>query len=113
MKLGRALIVAPVADPDDIALRARGGKGAERAGVGGFVPGEGALGPAALEIYFSQNVAEGEDAVVAGKVVGGHRGGIGDGAVVGVVEEEVVAFVFFVMLANAADEGVVVPFVDQ
>jgi hypothetical protein len=85
----------------------------EDAGVGGFVPGPAPLAPAAGEVEFSKDFAEGEDAVVVCQVVGAHRFGLGDGAVVGVVEEEAEAAFVFAVLADALDEGVVVPFVNE
>ncbi len=113
VEFGGAFFVAPVADPDEIAVGLEVGDGAEEASVGGFVPGPGVLGPASLAVEVGKDLAEGQDAVEVGQVVAGHGLGVGDGAVVGVVEEEAVGSIAGVMAADAGDESGVVPFVDE
>jgi hypothetical protein len=102
-ELGAALVVAPVADPDEVGLRGGGGAGVEEGGVGGFVPDEGAEGEALAEVEVAEDAAKGENAVVVGKVVRAHHVGSGDEAVIGVVEKEVEA-VAEAGVADAVDE---------
>lgn len=53
VQLGGALLIAPVADPDQIALRRRCGERAEEPRVGRLVPDPGAPRPALAQVEVS------------------------------------------------------------
>ena len=102
LELGRALVVAPVADPDEVALARDAGLRPEDARVGRLVPGPRAPGPAAGEVEVAEDRAEGEHAVVGREIVPRDRLGVGDRAVVRVVEEQAVAAVGRPMTPSSA-----------
>gem|GEM_PF-4568549 len=107
-----AFVVAPVADPDEVAFGRGRFDGAEEAGVGGFVPSPGAIDDALAEVEIAEDVAVGENAVVVPEIIRAHAGAVGDEPVVGVVEEgdEVVTAAG---VADAFDELGGVPLVDD
>src|SRR5689334_21545271 len=64
-QFGAALLVAPIADPDQIVPRTTLWQGSIQRGVRRLMPGEGAVGPAEREIDLPQHLAEREHAVIA------------------------------------------------
>ena len=87
VQFGGAFVVAPVADPDEVAVGLDLWHRAEDVGVGGLVPGEGGA-VVVVGVPPADDVAEGEHAVVVGQVEGPHVGRGGDAAVVRVVEQQ-------------------------
>ncbi len=85
---GRALSVAPVADPDGVELFLGPGLGKKHGGVGGFVQRPDMGDSEALAIEGAERLAECEDAVEAIEAELAHLFRRRGGAVVGVVEEE-------------------------
>jgi len=65
--------IAPVADPDQIALAGLVVERTESPHVGGLVPGPGAATPAAALVELAQDLAEGQHAVVVFERVGRRR----------------------------------------
>src|SRR5581483_9710494 len=88
LQLGGALAVAPVADPDEIAVFFGALDRIEGPHVGGLVPYPDAPRPAARLIDARDCRAIGEHAVVARKIVRRHRLRLGNRAMVRVVKEE-------------------------
>jgi hypothetical protein len=117
-QLGGALLVSPVADPDDIAA-IRGWcmtgrrERREHARIGRLVPGPGALRPAQLEVAIAHGVAEREDAVVVAQIAGGQRLPVAHRAVVRVMEEEEVAAARRSVLTDARHHLGIGPLVDE
>src|SRR5690606_29224617 len=89
VKLGGALVVTPVADPDEIPFRLALER-AKEARVCGLVPRPDAAAPAEGGPGVAQHLPEGEDPVIAAEVEGRHLPRRGDDAVVRVVEQEAV-----------------------
>src|SRR4051812_14020721 len=104
MQLGGALFVAPVADPDDVAFARLVRDRSEDSRVGGLMPGPSAAGPFLVQIELAKDFAESEDAVEMGEIVRVHRFGLGDGAMVRVVEEQLVVVRPRAMPADLRDE---------
>src|SRR4051795_6284702 len=73
-QLPRALPVAPVADPHEVALLAPPQR-TEDARVRGFVPGPDAVVPTAVTVDLCDRLAESEHAGVAAQVVAAHLAG--------------------------------------
>src|SRR5579875_58628 len=116
LEFARALFVAPVADPDQVARltgRKRLAHWVEHAHVGGFVPGPGAARPPLALIEIANDIAEGEHAIVAGKVVLAHAGAIRYGAVMRIVEQQVVTAAAPPVGADAGYQFGRVPFMHQ
>ena len=110
--LGAALAVAPVADPDDIALAAAAPDRAEQPHVGGLMPGPDAPPPAASEVQLAHDLAKGQHAVIG---VQGETAEVmrrGDGAVVRVVEQERIGPGVRTMPSDALDQLGRVPLVN-
>src|SRR5690606_28093938 len=89
-QLPGTLIIAPVADPDQVApgevvVRFPGIKDP---GIRGFVPGPDVVVPAVRLIDAAQYVAECEDAIVAVQAETAEPLGVADSPVVGVVEQQ-------------------------
>ena len=115
--LGGALVVAPVADPDDLGAGAvfagaRERDGVEDGGVGCLVQGPDAVHAEALAVDLAEHFAEDEDAVELVEAEGAEGLGRGAGAVVGVVEEEFVTE-FGAELEQERGEGGRVPLVED
>jgi hypothetical protein len=115
-------VVAPVADPDQVAAVvaatvARAGVvvGAwpEHAGVRRLVPGPRPRRPALAQVDRAEHLPEGQHAVVLREVVGRHGGRIGDGTVVGVVEQQPEAAAGAAPTPDGGHELRLVPLVDQ
>src|SRR5262249_47876684 len=81
-ELGGAFVVAPVADPDKVAGVRLAGNGVEHARIGRFMPDMGRNIRMRALVTAAERLAESENPVITGEVVGGHPGGIGDSAVV-------------------------------
>src|SRR5204863_2481545 len=112
LQLRAALLIAPVADPDEIAF----GVALQRtkhAHVRGLMPRPCARGPSALEIEIADRVAECEHAVEVAQVVLRHLLRLRHRAMMGVMKEEFVAPAARAMTADARDQLVRVPFVDE
>src|SRR5215208_851552 len=112
VQLLAALVVTPVADPNQIPL-SRPEERPEDANVCGFVPRPRAPGPPALEIEIADRPAEGEYAVVGGQVVARHLGRSRDGAVMRVVEEELERCALRAQAPQLGDEPRLVPLMDH
>ncbi len=112
-QLAGALVVAPIADPDQILLLAHRRLGAEQAQIGGLVPGPHAPAPALAQIDLAHCLAKGEHAVIAVQLEAPERLGLGQGAVVGVVEQEQIAAAGGAVRAQGSDQLGLVPFMDQ
>src|SRR5690606_21923368 len=70
-----ALAIAPVANPDEVALPVDFRQRMEQGGVCRLVPGDNLPAPAGLEVSLAQSLAEGEHEIVVGKIEGGDFGG--------------------------------------
>src|SRR4051794_22959475 len=103
-QLGRAFVVAPVADPHQVALAHTAGDWTEYASVGGFMPCPGLARPAMLLVQVADHAAKREHAVVVTQVVCGHAAGLRDAAMVRVVKEQPIPRVVATMLADALDQ---------
>ena len=114
MELRRALLVAPVANPDEISFAGCRRARIETAHVGGLVPRPCAGRPAVGEIRIANHVAEREHAVVVRQVVAGDGRRVGHRPVVRVVEEQHVRACQPRWCAPIGrDERVVVPLVHE
>ena len=113
LELGAALVVAPIADPDEALPLRLALRRVEEARVGGLVPDEDAPAPAPAPVDLGQRLAEGEDAVVAVEVEAPDRLGIADGAMVGVVEQEREAGAAAALASESRHQPRLVPFVDD
>src|SRR5258706_11593885 len=67
-ELAAALVIAPIADPDQVGVLLRRYGGPKQRRVGRLMPREGALRPAALQIDLADHLAKRQNAVVAFKV---------------------------------------------
>ena len=112
-ELGRAFAVAPVADPHQPLAGGFLGWRVEAGEVGGLVPDMDTVPPAPAAIDRRERLPEGEHAVVAGEVVGAHRRGLADRAVVGVVEQQREARAALSERAEPGDQLGRVPLVDD
>ena len=112
-QLGGALLVAPVADPDEIPFAEGVGNRLEYPYVGGFVPGPHPGGPSLIEVPPADHLTEGEHAVIAVESVLPHATPVGNRTMMGVMEEQPVAAVSLPMSADGLYQRGVVPLVHQ
>ena len=116
-QLRRALLVAPVADPHQVALPLLlvNGEWPEDARIRRLVPDPRAPGPPVREVEVAQHAPVGQHAVVSGQIeaADGARPGAGDRAVVRIVEEQARPAVRATEGAEAGDHRRLVPLVDQ
>src|SRR5438094_2658948 len=87
-ELAVALVIAPVADPDEIDAFAGFTKRMENRPVGRFMPGEYPPAPASRLIDLTQYFAEGEDCIISPEIEAGDLMGGGNGAMMRIMEEE-------------------------
>ena len=113
-QFGSALVIAPVTDPDDIALEMTVARHAKHIRVRRFVPRPRAPGPAAFLVNLAQQIAVGENAIVMREIVLTHLLRRGDSAVVSVMEKKVIcAAGLGPVLADAPYKRGVVPLMNQ
>ena len=113
LQLDAALAVAPVADPDQVAVQdgRRLGRRPEQRHIGGLVPGPDAPAPAARKVDLADRLAEGQHAVIAVELEAGDLAVAGQGAVVGVVEQQAIAAAAQPMPADRRHQRRLVPLV--
>src|SRR3954469_17628702 len=110
-ELAAALIVAPIADPDEVQLLTGRRQRVKQGRVGSLVPSECSPRPAALKIDFTQHFAEGEDGFVAFDVELIQFRGISDRAVVRVVKQQYVGGPCDALPSDGGNETGRIPFV--
>src|SRR5207248_5404809 len=71
-KLLAALVVTPIANPDEAFARGLFKRRMEPANVGGFVPDEHPVAPAPLLVHARERCAEREHAIVSVEIVSAH-----------------------------------------
>ena len=76
-ELARPLLVAPVADPHDVAVQGAGGAGVEHPRVGRLVPRPGPLRPPPRQVEVPDDASEREHAVEVAEVEPRHRRRVG------------------------------------
>jgi hypothetical protein len=108
-----ALVVAPVADPHQVALARLARHRTEEAMIRRLVPGPRTRRPPLAQVDVAHRGAEGQHAVVVREVVACHRLAFGDRAVVRVVEEQPPGRAGRAPLAQPAHQRVVVPLVHE
>ena len=101
LQLLRPFLIAPIADPDDLAPALIRNDRPEEARVRGLMPGPDAPRPTSFEVVLPHRFAEGENAIIAIEIVDGHRVGIGRRAVMGVMEEQLEPSAAAALLAQA------------
>src|SRR3954468_15896955 len=104
VELAVTLIVAPIADPDEILFLAAAGQRMEQRRIRRFVPGVGPSAPAPCRIDVAEHLSEGEHAIVAREVEEGDLVRGGDGAMMRVMEEKREAAARFALRSDAGDE---------
>ena len=113
VQLRRTLLVAPVADPDEIAIAPRGRHRVKASHVGRLVPCPCPRRPSVLEVRVADHIAEREHPIVVGQVVVADPRSIGHGAVVRIVEEQHVRTLRAPVRTNRRDERMIVPLVHE
>src|SRR5207237_6053192 len=87
-EFGGALLIAPIADPHQIALLSDFRVRPKQVQIGRLVPGEDLASPTMAAIGLAQYVAKGENAVETVEIEGGDRLRVGDHPMMRVVEQQ-------------------------
>src|SRR3954471_19875784 len=113
IQFGGSLTIAPIADPHEVAAARDPGMRVKDIEVSRLMPGEDLPSPAARDIRLAQHLAECEHAVEAVEIEGTDRIGIGDHAMVGIVEQKRIATGLLAVASDSPDELRLIPFMDN
>ena len=112
-KLGGALLVAPIAEPDEVALLCDFRPWIKHRSVGGLVPGKDLVAPAAPPVGIAQRLAKGEHAVEPVEIEGGDCLRLGQQPMMRVVEQQQVSSGVLPVCGNARDQRRLIPLMQQ
>ena len=112
-ELDGALLIAPIADPHEVALLADLGVGTKQGQIGRLVPGEDLPAPAMPPIGVAQHIAKGEHPVETVEIESGNRLPVSHHPMMRIVEQQQIPPTAATMRGDALDQGRLVPFMHQ